>query len=186
MTTIKAEISGFPQRLRLARTRLELSQSDFAIRSDVGGSTYQKYELGTSKPGCEAMEGFANLGINCNWLLTGEGEMLLSSGDQPNLNVDMGLLKVVINACKRSLGNDFIKLNMDDQLNFATNLYLQIEKVMLTLGVSTKDKDALNIDEKLGLVIKLNQAKSNSTSTDKDKQVEKPKVKPIYDKNFDF
>lgn len=43
-------------------------------------STYRKYEGGSSLPGTEAIAGLIRTGINANWLLTGEGPMLLASG----------------------------------------------------------------------------------------------------------
>ena len=41
-------------------------------------SSLKKYELGTRKPGSEAMEAFLHAGINVNWLLSGEGPMLVA------------------------------------------------------------------------------------------------------------
>lgn len=68
---------NLPDRLRAARAALSLGQKDFALQSGVSHSVYQKYELGTSKPGFDALEGFVKAGVNPQWLLTGEGEMLL-------------------------------------------------------------------------------------------------------------
>lgn len=75
---MKASGSEISARLRVARTSFNLNQKDFASKSGVGFSTYQKYEMGMSVPGGEAIEGFVRLGINANWILTGEGEMLLA------------------------------------------------------------------------------------------------------------
>ena len=38
--------------------------------------TYQDYERGLRQPGAESIGAFVLAGINANWLLTGEGEML--------------------------------------------------------------------------------------------------------------
>lgn len=65
------------ERIKAVRTALSENQKDFASKLEVGFSTYQKYEMGMSIPGGEAIKGFVRLGINANWLLTGEGEMLL-------------------------------------------------------------------------------------------------------------
>lgn len=65
-------------RLKAARTSLCLKQSEIAEQSGVSERAYQGYEAGRSVPGGEAIEGFVRLGINANWILTGEGEMLLA------------------------------------------------------------------------------------------------------------
>lgn len=75
---MKASGLEISARLKVARTALALNQKDFASKSGVGFSTYQKYEMGLSVPGGEAIEGFVRMGFNANWLLTGEGPMLLS------------------------------------------------------------------------------------------------------------
>ncbi len=66
------------QRLKDARARLGLKQDELAAQSGVSYSVYQKYELGRSVPGGDAIAGLVRLGINANWLLTGEGPMLLA------------------------------------------------------------------------------------------------------------
>ena len=66
------------ERIKSVRSELSDNQKDFASKLGVGFSTFQKYEMGMSIPGGEAIRGFVKLGINANWLLTGEGEMLLS------------------------------------------------------------------------------------------------------------
>ncbi|MDR1367104.1 MAG: helix-turn-helix domain-containing protein [Candidatus Accumulibacter sp.] len=65
-------------RLRVARASLGLSQKAVAEQSGVSTRGYQGYEDGRSIPGGEAIAGFVKLGINANWLLTGEGEMFYS------------------------------------------------------------------------------------------------------------
>jgi len=77
---LKVEVA---ERLKVARASFTLNQKEFASISGVGFSTYQKYEMGLSLPGSEAMLGFANIKINANWLLTGKGEMMLDAEDAP-------------------------------------------------------------------------------------------------------
>jgi len=67
--------------LKVARAALGLSQTEAANGSGVPVGTLRKYEQGPSLPGAEAIAGFVRLGINANWLLTGEGPMLRA--DQP-------------------------------------------------------------------------------------------------------
>ncbi|AUN95908.1 XRE family transcriptional regulator [Pseudazoarcus pumilus] len=65
-------------RIREARTRLGLSQPEASSKSGIPLGTLRKYEHDSSLPGAEAITGFVRLGVNSNWLLTGEGPMLLS------------------------------------------------------------------------------------------------------------
>ena len=64
-------------RLKNVRAELNLKQDEMAEQSGVSARAYQGYEAGRSIPGGEAIEGFVRMGINANWLLTGEGPMLL-------------------------------------------------------------------------------------------------------------
>lgn len=89
-------ISG---RLKAARAALGLSQKDFAAQSGVSARGYQGYEDGRSVPGGEAIAGFVRLGINANWLLTGEGPMLLADlapQPAPSAGIDEGALSAII------------------------------------------------------------------------------------------
>ena len=55
-----------------------MSQKDAATHFGVTPRTYQDYERGLKAPGAGAVEAFVRAGINANWLLTGEGPMLLA------------------------------------------------------------------------------------------------------------
>lgn len=70
-------------RLKEVRASFTLNQKEFASISGVGFSTYQKYEMGLSLPGAEAMAGFAKIKINTNWLLTGQGPMMQDEDNAP-------------------------------------------------------------------------------------------------------
>lgn len=64
-------------RIKEARKTLRLNQEEFSARSGIPLDTLRKYEGGSRSPGSEAIAGVARMGVNANWLLTGEGEMLL-------------------------------------------------------------------------------------------------------------
>lgn len=64
------------EKLKQWRAESGLGQKEAASLLGVKPSSYQKYEMDISAPGAEAMEAFVRAGINANWLLTGEGEML--------------------------------------------------------------------------------------------------------------
>lgn len=66
------------ERLRHVREKMGIGQADASSKFGIPVSTYRKYETGPSEPGSEAIAGMSRAGINANWLLTGEGVMLLS------------------------------------------------------------------------------------------------------------
>ena len=65
-------------RLRYVREKMGISQADASSKFGIPVSTYRKYETGPSEPGSDAIARISRAGINANWLLTGEGAMLLS------------------------------------------------------------------------------------------------------------
>lgn len=84
-------MSAISQRLRLARVGLGFGQAEAASKFGIPISTYRKYESGPSEPGADAVAGISRAGINANWLLTGEGQMLLNqvSGTRTEYQVDL-------------------------------------------------------------------------------------------------
>ena len=66
--------------VRMKQARIFLGHSQEMLSTLLGGSKrgIQNNESGKSVPGGEVVAGFIGLGINPVWLLTGEGEMLLS------------------------------------------------------------------------------------------------------------
>ncbi len=70
-------------RLRLLRHRLGFARrSDMAAHLGLPSSTYSAYEGDNGPPKVEWLLELARRGVNLNWLLTGDGEMLLASHDQ--------------------------------------------------------------------------------------------------------
>jgi transcriptional regulator with XRE-family HTH domain len=67
-------------RLKKARDLLGMSQSALAKAAGASLPAWQGYEAGKNIPGGKALQGLARLGININWLLTGEGEARIDQG----------------------------------------------------------------------------------------------------------
>lgn len=68
-------------RFKMVRDSLGLSQREMAKKLDSSLGALQSYEAGKSVPGGNVLEALARLGINVNWILTGEGEIRI--GDKP-------------------------------------------------------------------------------------------------------
>lgn len=78
------EIMIFHERLKYAREFLGMTQKEVAARCSVSVQMWQAYESGKSVPGGKVLEGLARLGINVNWLLTGEASVALANIFQPS------------------------------------------------------------------------------------------------------
>lgn len=64
------------ERIKLVREKKQLSQKAFAEKcGNVPSTTISKYEQGLIKPSAEILSKMGYMGININWLLTGEGTM---------------------------------------------------------------------------------------------------------------
>lgn len=74
----KVSSESIGSRIKKIREALGLSQQDLA--DAVGGSKrgIQDNESGVNAPGSTVLRGIVSLGVNANWLLTGEGPRLLS------------------------------------------------------------------------------------------------------------
>jgi transcriptional regulator with XRE-family HTH domain len=67
-------------RLRtVARILFDNNKSDFARAMGMKPSSFGKYLRGTRRPGATVLERLTRLGVSVDWLLTGEGPILLES-----------------------------------------------------------------------------------------------------------
>lgn len=71
-------MSTLAERLKQARAYLGLTQDEMADALGAKKRGYQENESGNTTPRSDVIAGFVTLGINANWLLTGQGEMLLN------------------------------------------------------------------------------------------------------------
>lgn len=137
--------SDFSGRLKAARAALGLTQVQMAEQSGVSARGYQGYEDGRSVPGGEALSGMVRAGVNANWLLTGDGEMLLQgasggphqgSGSQVQYLVsepppapqappvvDSAFLRLCLGACVMVHGEGFARETAALQVEYACDIY---------------------------------------------------------------
>ena len=78
-------------RMKLARETIGLSRPLFVEKFGGSVRTLENNEAGRNEPGACLFDAFVANGINANWLLTGEGPMLLADlvakPEPPRLNV---------------------------------------------------------------------------------------------------
>lgn len=130
-------------RMKQARIFLGLTQEGLALA--VGGSKrgIQDNEARNRVPGGEVIAGFIGLGINPVWLLTGEGEMLLSDNqarpalsDKPNESKDEELLQA--------------RHELEAQEHV---IDLPILRTAITLTEESSAVQALSIDQRAELIL---------------------------------
>jgi transcriptional regulator with XRE-family HTH domain len=81
------------QRLSDFIESVKKNQTQAAKELNVAPKTLNSVILGHSKPGYKVLEPLARLGVNINWLLTGEGEMMRSESPK-NISGDGNLVNV--------------------------------------------------------------------------------------------
>lgn len=65
------------ERLKQARARLDLTQKELCLRIGLPLQSLKDYEGRKRLPGAEALCAYVRVGVHVDWLLTGEGPMLL-------------------------------------------------------------------------------------------------------------
>lgn len=75
-------------------------------------TTYKGYEMDQRSPGADSLESLSRFGVNVNWLLTGEGAMLLKDAGEtaPPPAVDAGTLATVMEEVERALSTRRLQL----------------------------------------------------------------------------
>lgn len=72
------------ERIKIFRNAINMKQGELSDLLGIHQSSLARYEKDASDFTFDKINKFYDLGVNVNWLLTGEGEMFLS--DQNNLN----------------------------------------------------------------------------------------------------
>lgn len=76
------------ENLKIAREYLGKSQKEMASAVGSAYRSWQGYEQGTSTPGGKIFVSLAEIGFNINWILTGEGKMMIDASHR-SAHVDM-------------------------------------------------------------------------------------------------
>lgn len=92
------------ERLKEARAALRLTQKELCAKVEMPLPSLRDYELGKRIPGGDAIAALIRAGINANWLLTGEGPMLLAElGAVPAGALDQKRLQEALQATDEGL-----------------------------------------------------------------------------------
>ena len=104
--------SSIGERLRLFREAKRMSQAQMAEAIDGATAGYKKNEQGLALPNSKVLIGLYDLGLNVNWLLSGEGPMLraeipapggLTDGDLKAYGECLEILEMALNKANRVL-----------------------------------------------------------------------------------
>lgn len=68
-------------RIKAVRELLGYTQSGISAQCGSKLRSWQEYEKGGRSPGSQVIAGLVSIGVNANWLLTGEGEMLTAANN---------------------------------------------------------------------------------------------------------
>ena len=148
MKATTRDFAAVGDRMSDARRHLKMTQAAFYDKF-VGPErmtlrTYQRAETGASESGMLLLESFVRAGINSNWLLTGEGAMLVSAETEYPLNgsntavtakeprgqrINVKALAAIIEGAMRTNPND----PPDKVASFAASFYQScIDQGMIT------------------------------------------------------
>jgi transcriptional regulator with XRE-family HTH domain len=118
-----SEIAAIGERMKAVRNHLGLTQADFAKLVGASKPGIQDNESGKNMPGGKVLKGLSANGVNTNWLLTGEGPMLLADLDQEAPPVDMERLKMAMQALELALKKSHKILDAERKARAVTVLY---------------------------------------------------------------
>lgn len=118
-------------RLKEARAALGLTQKELCALIEKPLPSLRDYELGKSIPGGEAVAGLIRAGINANWLLTGEGPMLLSDLRAAG-SFDMARLKLAIQATEEGLAAGGREMAPDRKAELVLAVYDLLQEPSVT------------------------------------------------------
>ena len=76
------------ERMKFARSELKKTQKHIAELAGINLRTYINYEQGERETPVSIVVVYSSLGVNPNWLLTGEGEMMRGKGEAESVTTE--------------------------------------------------------------------------------------------------
>ena len=91
------------ERIKIIRSKLNLSQKEFAEKLNIKQNMLSYYESGRSQPPIDVVEKISiTFNINTNWLLTGRGDIFI--GDNKSRPEEKGIIYLPVLNTKVSAG----------------------------------------------------------------------------------
>ena len=120
------------EQLKLLRQILKMSQSKIAEVLEIGLRSWQQYETGTNTPGGNVLEALhKKLGVNLNWLISNEGEMLYR---REEIGYDRELLIQAITTLENCLSIKKMAIDSHKKGKVAVKLYENLKKSGVEAG----------------------------------------------------
>lgn len=125
------------KRLSRIRTHLGLTQKAIGELLEIGRNSWPRYESGEQMPGGAVIRSLSRRGFNANWILTGEGEMLLSAGHSVtsqtgNINVDKSLDQI------QEVSTALFRIFEEEGLRKDESWFFYLQELMVVHGLSDK------------------------------------------------
>jgi len=109
-----------------------MSQSKIAEVLEIGLRSWQQYETGTNTPGGNVLEALhKKLGVNLNWLISNEGEMLYR---REEIGYDRELLIQAITTLENCLSIKKMAIDSHKKGKVAVKLYENLKKSGVEAG----------------------------------------------------
>jgi transcriptional regulator with XRE-family HTH domain len=110
-------------RLKVCRNYLNYSLKDMSGKLAI--KAWDSYEYNRSLPGTNVLLKLAEQGISIDWILTGDGEMLI----EPNItNINRDLLEKIINLIEGEIENSGYKIPAHRKANVYFKIHDEIKQ----------------------------------------------------------
>jgi transcriptional regulator with XRE-family HTH domain len=120
------------EQLKLLRQNLKMSQRKIAEVLEIGLRSWQQYENGTNTPGGSVLEALhKKLGVNLNWLISNQGEMLYR---REEIGYDRELLIQAITTLENCLLKKKMAIDPHKKSKVAVKLYENLKKSGVEAG----------------------------------------------------
>lgn len=124
------DLSEIGARMKIAREAISVGQGEFAEQYGLNVRTFRKNEGGLNEAGICLASAFIRAGINANWLLTGEGPMLLADlKPQPAPGaIDPERLRLAIETVEEGLAATHTTMALAKKADLALAVYELLEE----------------------------------------------------------
>lgn len=121
MIQLAEQGTSLTARLKVIRTSLGLTQAQMAAR--LGYRSYrswQEFESGNRQPTFEVLEALTKIGFSTDWLLTGEGAMLMAD---KQTGLDEKLLVDALRDVKEEIIRQKVALSPEKEADIVAEIY---------------------------------------------------------------